>query len=204
MKLVILGATGGIGRPLVSAALEQGHQVTVFVRSPEKVVQKSPRLNIIGGDLYNVQQMTDAIRNSDAVLSAFGPTTFRKTNLRRDFGRVLVQALRAANVPRVIHVSAALLFTDAGFLTSLLSNTLFRNVVHDGINVEAELTQRDLAWTILRPPRLLNKKPTGRFRVKAGHMPKGGFLISRADVANFMLQEANTPRYIHQVVGLCD
>ena len=204
MKLVILGATGGIGRPLVSAALEQGHQVNVFVRSPEKVVQKNPRLNIIGGDLYNVQQMTDAIRNSDAVLSAFGPTTFRKTNLRRDFGRVLVKALRAANVSRVIHVSAALLFKDAGFLTSLLSNTLFRNVVHDGINVEAELTQRDLAWTILRPPRLLNRKPTGRFRVEAGHLPKGGFLISRADVANFMLQEANTPRYIHQVVGLCD
>lgn len=204
MKLVILGATGGIGRPLVSAALEQGHQVNVFVRSPEKVVQKSPRLNIIGGDLYNVQQMTDAIRNSDAVLSAFGPTTFRKTNLRRDFGRVLVKALRAANVSRVIHVSAALLFKDAGFLISLLSNTLFRNVVQDGINVEAELTQRDLAWTILRPPRLLNCKPTGRFRVEAGHLPKGGFLISRADVANFMLQEANTPRYIHQVVGLCD
>jgi putative NADH-flavin reductase len=204
MKLVILGATGGIGRPLVSAALEQGHEVTAFVRSPEKVTQKSSRLSIIGGDLYNVQQMTGAIHNSDAVLSAFGPSTLGKTNSRRDFGRVLVQALRATSVPRVIHVSAALLFTDAGFLTSLLSNTLFRNVARDHANLEAELTQRDLGWTILRPPRLLNKKPTGRFRVEAGHLPKGGFLISRADVANFMLQEANTPRYIHQVVGLCD
>jgi putative NADH-flavin reductase len=204
MKLVILGATGGIGRPLVSGALEQGHQVTAFVRSPEKVTQKSSRLSIIGGDLYNVQQMTAAIRNHDAVLSAFGPSTLSKTNGRRDFGRVLVQALRAADVRRVIYVSAALLFTDAGFAVSLLSKTLFRNVVRDGINVEAELTQSDLAWTILRPPRLLNRKPTGRIRVETGCLPKGGFIISRADVANFMLQEATAPCYVQQVVGLSD
>ena len=43
MRLMILGATGGIGRLLVSGALEEGHEVTAFVRSPEKVRQKSPR-----------------------------------------------------------------------------------------------------------------------------------------------------------------
>src|SRR6516164_4860774 len=107
MRLTILGATGGIGRLLLPLALEQGHEVTAFARSPEKVVRNGSgtRLRVLGGDLYNASQMADAIRGSDAVLSAFGPTTLRPTHLRRDFGRTLVQSLRLAGVSRFIHVS---------------------------------------------------------------------------------------------------
>jgi len=50
----------------------------------------------------------------------------------------------------------------------------------------------------------VDKTATGRPRVVAGHLPKGGFAISRADVAEFMLEEAVTPRYVRQVVGLTD
>jgi uncharacterized protein YbjT (DUF2867 family) len=37
MQLFILGATGGIGRHLVRLALERGHFVTAYVRSPQKI-----------------------------------------------------------------------------------------------------------------------------------------------------------------------
>jgi putative NADH-flavin reductase len=202
MRLVILGATGGIGRILVSNALEQGHDVTAFVRSPEKVGQKDSRLRVIGGDLYNAQQMTAAIQNSEAVLSAFGPTTFRKTTLRRDFGRVLAQALQITGVQRVLHVSAAFLFPDAGIFPALLGNSLFRNVVHDDVDAEIELMQPNLAWTMLRPLRLTNGPAKNRYRVCGGHLPKGGITISRADVAAFMLKEVVQPQYMRQIVGL--
>jgi putative NADH-flavin reductase len=203
MKLAILGATGGIGRILLSDALEQGHQITAFVRSPQKVAQQSPRLRVIGGNLLDPQETAAAIRGSDVVLSAFGPTTLRRTDLRRDFGRVLVEALRSARVSRFIHVSSALLFPDAGFAAAVLSSTLFRNVVSDHINSEAELIQPDLDWTIVRPPKLSNGRATGNARSEIGHLPRNGsFAVSRADVAAFMLQEAATPRYIQQIIGV--
>jgi putative NADH-flavin reductase len=207
MRLTILGATGGIGRLLLPLALDQGHEVTAFARAPEKIDAKigtngSSHLRVLGGDLFNPAQMAAAIQGSDAVLSAFGPTTLRRTHQRRDFGHTLVEALRAAAVSRFIHVSSAFLFRDGGLVVNLMANTLFHNVTTDSRDCETEMAQPDLAWTIVRPPRLLNGPPTHRTRVVSGHLPKNGFLISRADVAAFLLQEAVTPRHIRQVVGI--
>ena len=210
MRLTILGATGGIGRLLLPLALDQGHEVTAFARAPEKITAKiaaktaapNSRLRILGGDLLNPTEMAAAIQNSDAVLSAFGPSTLASTHQRRNFGHTLVEALRAARVNRFLHVSTAFLFRDGGLLVNLMANTLFHNVTADSRDCETEMTQPDLAWTIVRPPRLLNGPPTHRTRIVAGHLPQGGFTISRADVAAFLLQEAVTPRYIRQVVGI--
>lgn len=202
MHLAILGATGGIGRLLIDSALDQGHNVTAFARSPEKITRKDNRLRVLRGDLFNASQMASAIKGSDAVLSAFGPVALRPTHQRRDFGRVLVKALRAASVDRFIHVSSAFLFRDGGLLVKIMANTLFYNVTADGRDSEAEMMQPDLRWTIIRPPRLTNGSLTGCARIVAGHLPKGGFIVSRADVAAFMLQEAVTPQFVRQVVGI--
>jgi nucleoside-diphosphate-sugar epimerase len=50
MKLFILGATGGIGRHLVRLALERGHFVTAYVRSPKKIVEVHERLKVMQGE----------------------------------------------------------------------------------------------------------------------------------------------------------
>jgi putative NADH-flavin reductase len=183
-------------------ALEQGHEVTAFARAPEKISRNGGRLRIVGGDLFDSRQMAEAIRDSDVVLSAFGPTTLRRTHLRRDFGRTLVQSLRQAGVPRFIHVSSAFCFDEGGgLLYTVMTNTLFRNVTIDHRDADNEMAQSDLDWTILRPPRLLDGPATGHHRVVVNHIPKG-LTITRADVASFMLQEATTPRHVHQFVGL--
>ena len=205
MRLTILGATGGIGKLLIPLALHQGHQVTAFARAPEKIARNGGNLHVIGGDLYNAAQMAEAIRGSDAVLSAFGPTTLSRTHLRRDFGHTLVQSLRSSGVHRFIHVSSAFCFTDqGGFLYTVMTNTLFKNVTQDHIEADVEMAQPDLDWTILRPPRLLNGPAKGNLRVAAGRLPPKALTITRADVAAFMLKEALTPQYVHQFVGLCD
>lgn len=202
MRLTLLGATGGIGRLLLPLALEQGHEVVVFARSPQKITQTSPHLHVIEGNLFDARHMSEAIRGSDIVLSAFGPIVLRPTHQRRDFGRVLVHALRSSGVKRFVHVSSAFVFDDGGLVVKVMANTLFRNVTVDHRDSEREMAQSDLAWTILRPPRLTNGPVTHRIRVASGHLPKNGFTISRADVAEFMLQEAASPQYVRQVVGL--
>lgn len=204
MHIAILGATGGIGRILVHSALEQGHDVTAYVRSPEKITRRDPRLRVVGGDLFNAAEMAAAIRGADAILSAFGPVVLRPTHQRRDFGRTLVEALHAASVDRFIHVSSAFLFRDGGPLIKVMANTLFYNVTADGRDSEKEMSQPDLRWTIVRPPRLTDGPLSGRARIVAGHLPRGGFTVSRADVAAFMLQEAVAPQFIRQVVGISD
>jgi putative NADH-flavin reductase len=201
MRVTVLGATGGIGRLLIQQALDQGHQVTAFARAPEKITLQSPLLRIVGGDLFNAQQMSEAIRGSETVLSAFGPTALRRTHLRRDFARTLVHAMRAAGVRRFLHVSSAFCFREGGLLYALMTNTLFRNVTNDHCDADHELAQPDLEWTVLRPPRLLDGPARGNLNVVAGHLARG-LTITRADVASFMLSEAARPSHVRQLVGL--
>jgi NAD(P)-dependent dehydrogenase (short-subunit alcohol dehydrogenase family) len=87
MKLFILGATGGIGRHLVRLALERGHFVTAYVRSPKKIGEVHERLKVMQGDVFNAGEMAGSMESHDAVLSSFGPNALLSSTLRRDFGR---------------------------------------------------------------------------------------------------------------------
>jgi putative NADH-flavin reductase len=202
MRLFILGATGGIGQHLLRIGLEHGHELTAFVRSPNKISQHSPSLKVVAGDVFNVAQLTECLAGHDCVLSAFGPTTIRSTTLRRDFGRTLAKCLQNSKVRRAQIVSAAFLFPETGVLGYILTRTLFRQMVPDMSGMEKEIMQADIDWTIVRPPRLTNGPATRAYRVADGRLPKGGAVISRADVAEFMIAEAEHPKHIRQIVGL--
>jgi putative NADH-flavin reductase len=68
--------------------------------------------------------------------------------------------------------------------------------------MEREIMNDGLEWTVVRPPRLTNGPLTRRYRVADGEIPPAGYVISRADVAEFMINEAETPAHIRQIVGL--
>jgi putative NADH-flavin reductase len=202
MRLFILGATGGIGMHLMRIGLERGHELTAYVRSPHKIPQSRERLAVVKGDLFDASAMARSLAGHDAVLSAFGPTTIRTTTLRGDFGRTLASAMREGGVRRVQLVSAAFLFRKIGMLGALLKPTLFRFMAPDMAGMEREIMKDGLEWTVLRPPRLTDGPPTRRYRVADGELPASGYVISRADVAEFMINEAESPVHIHRIVGL--
>jgi len=115
MKLVVLGATGGTGLEIVRQAIHQGHSVTAFVRSPERLQQFADRINVCRGDLLNSKDLEHAIQGHDAVISAFGPrapiekrTRAREGNLPI-FGFKISRAdvadfmIKAAEDPRSMH-----------------------------------------------------------------------------------------------------
>ena len=204
MKWFILGATGGIGRHLVRLALEHGHFVTAYVRSPQKIGGAHERLKVVQGDVFNARQMAGSMEGNDAVLSSFGPNALRSCTIRRDFGRTLAAAMRESGVRRLELVSSALLFREAGILPAILKVTLFRQMLPDMAGMEAEVCQSDLDWTIVRPPRLTNGPARPSYRIAEGSLPKGGLLISRADVAHFMIGDAENPTHVRQTVGVAN
>jgi len=204
MKLFLLGATGGIGRRLIRLSLERGHRVTAFVRSPQKISESHPGLTVVPGDLYDAGQMARVLPGHDIALSAFGPASLRAGTARRDFGRTVAKALRSSGVSRVQLVSAAFLFPDIGVFGNLLKAIIFRRMAPDMAAMEGEIRQHDLDWTIIRPPRLTDSPARHAYRVADGVLPPRGFLISRADVAHFMISEDENPRHSRQIVGLSD
>jgi putative NADH-flavin reductase len=204
MKFFILGATGGIGRHVVRLALERGHFLTAYVRSPQKIGEAHERLKVMQGDVFNAGEMAGSMEGHDAVLSSFGPNALLSSTLRRDFGRSLAAAMRDSGVRRLELVSSALLFREAGMLPGILKVTLFRQMLPDMAGMEVEIFQSDLDWTMVRPPRLTNGPARHSYRIADRSLPKGGFLISRADVAHFMIGEAENPAHVQQIVGVAN
>jgi len=73
MKLIIFGATGTVGKELVQQAVEKGYEVTAFVRQPERMqIGNTPNLVVCKGDVLNVIDVKNAIKNQDVVLCALG------------------------------------------------------------------------------------------------------------------------------------
>jgi putative NADH-flavin reductase len=205
MRLLIIGATGGTGRQLTSQAVEDGHQVTAFVRSPQKLGSLHSRVTVRQGDPRNVAELQAILPGHDAVVSALGPPGAGPTTILRAAAESTVAAMQAAGVRRLIVVSAAVLFDDLGLAGTILRRTLLRNVGDDSSDMERIVMASALDWTIARPPRLTNGPLTCRYDVNNGHLPgRGGAFssISRADVADFVLGELQRNAHVHQIVGI--
>ena len=156
MKLLILGATGGTGRALLEQARARGHAVTAFVRSPQKLNGLSEGVTVLRGDPLNPTELMAVMGGHDAVLSALGAPGPGRTTILGDAGKATIEAMHAAGTRRLLVVSVAALFKDAGFVPALFRRTILRNIVIDAAEMERAVTSSDLDWTIARPPRLTN------------------------------------------------
>jgi putative NADH-flavin reductase len=206
MKLLVLGATGGTGLEMVREAIERGHSVTAFVRSPERLKPFGDHITIRQGNLLNAAELEPVIKGHEAVLSGFGPrlpVSKADANLLRQFGGALTAAMPKAGVKRVVVESVAFLFKDSIIPPAyLLGRLLFPGIVADASGMEELFQNSGLEWTIARPPELTDKPYTGKYRVREEHLPRFGFKISRSDVADFMIKAAENRSSLGKIIGI--
>lgn len=202
MKLFVLGATGKTGSEIVSLALSRGHEVTAFVRSPEKL-SPTGALTIVKGDPGDSKSMAATLPGHDAVLSAIGPhprEALRPSTLVTDCARATVEAMTTSGVPRLVIISAAVLFPEKGLYFAFF-RWLTKHHARDLRGMEAIVRSSGLAWTIARPPRL-TRSPDTTFRAARDAVPPGSRVMSFRSVAAFMLEAAERQSHIREVVGL--
>lgn len=223
MKLTIFAATGGIGRQLLEQALADGHQVTAVVRTPAKLAGAgSERFRIVPADLAAAEPgaLATALEGADAVLSGLGARSTADAGVATRGTQAIVQAMQATDVRRLVVVSAAPIGTvpspdrpnppkhdpgDGFFMRHLfgpLVKTALRTHYADLARMEDVLRASGLDWTSVRPPKLTDKPLTGHYRTAYGQNIRGGFSISRADVAHCMLRVLEQPETIKQAVGV--
>src|SRR5829696_7051963 len=104
MRLTVFGATGGVGRHVVTQALDRGDQVTAYVRNPAKLDIGHPELTVIAGELTDRDAVGQAVGGADAVISALGPSLDRKaTGTPLVAGtRTIIEVMQAEGVERYI------------------------------------------------------------------------------------------------------
>jgi putative NADH-flavin reductase len=207
MRLLIMGATGRLGRLLVDQALADGHDVTAFARDPAALDVAHPHLTVTRGDLTDVESVRAAVAGQDAVFAAVTPPARKATTLYYTGATNLVDAMRRHGVRRLVWVSSAGVDpVDAAaqglFFDRVIKPLMFKHMYADAKRAEELLRTTDLDWTFVHPPLLTNGEQTGTYRLGVPHVPAGGKRISRADLAEFMLRVGTGNDYVRQTVAI--
>jgi putative NADH-flavin reductase len=206
VRIIVLGATGGTGLQIVEQALKRGHSVTALVRSPERLKAFMGQIEFQQGNLLDSADLQKIIPGHDAVLSAFGPRipiAKDERHLLEQFGNALTTAMGRTEARRVIVESVAFLFKNSLLPPAyLLGRLLFPSVVKDAAAMEDAFRKSQLDWTMVRPPELTNGPRTGNYRVQEGRLPRFGFSISRADVADCFLNLLESGESVRKIVGV--
>lgn len=195
MKILIIGASRGVGRIAMQQALEKGHHVTAFARDPSSLPSTHERLTVLRGDATNEADIRHAVEGHDAVISALGSDNRRgPTQLYSTATANLVRAMNEAGVCRLIVLSNFGVLSEGSRhpLTALLAWAVrlgIRDTLADHRLAIEYLQRSSLDWTAIRPMALTDGPHTGVYRVVPDGLPSGGARISRADVADFMLRQ---------------
>jgi putative NADH-flavin reductase len=103
MKVIVFGSTGTIGKHLIEQSLNEGHHVTAFLRDSGKLENiKRKNLSLFEGDVLNKINVESAIENHDAVIIALGSGKDRKSTIRSQGTKVIINAMKVKGVKRLI------------------------------------------------------------------------------------------------------
>lgn len=208
MKILVIGATGGSGRHLVTQGLERGHMVTAFVRNAPKLHVNHPSLRVQTGNVLDYDSVDRAVTGQEAVLCALGHKRwFYPNHILSKGTENIVRAMKAHGVRRLVcetSLGVGNSFGRLGLYYTLFTIPFILPFYYwDKARQESVIRDSGLDWTIVRPGVLNNRPPGGT--VRHGHTI-GSFIrtvrISRADVARFMLDQITDPTYIRQSPGI--
>jgi putative NADH-flavin reductase len=210
MKMTVFGATGGIGGHVLRQALDAGHKVTAVVRDPARLSVRHPTLEVVTvPGLTDPEVLLPALEGSDTVISGVGPRSRKDITVASSATRGILRAMEASGVRRFVAVSAVPVgpvpagesFVNRRILLPFIS-AFARDIYVDLAEMEDEMRRSTTEWTIVRPPKLVNKPLTGKYRtVVGGNVPRG-YTISRADTAHAMLAVLDNPATVRQAVGV--
>lgn len=208
-RVLIIGATGGTGRQLVTQALERGYVVTALVRDPARLEVKHPQLTVIQGDVLNEGSLEEAIRGQEAVLSALGHKRFfYPTCILSEGTRNILRAMETHGVSRLVCETSLGIGNSAGrmglYYTLFIIPVILPFYFWDKTRQERIIARSKVEWVIVRPAVLTNGDKRGRSR---HGLHVGNFFltarISRADVADFMLNQVVSDTYLRTAPGVC-
>jgi putative NADH-flavin reductase len=194
MKLTIFGASGRTGLQVIDQALAAGDEVRAVVRDPKSLSDYRRRVDVVVADVMDSTAIVDAVRDQDAVISAIGTRNGRKpTTVCTDSARSIVHAMHEAGTKRLVVVSGTGPFDEGEgipmrYLIKPLGKLFLRHVFADFVTMEEVVRASGLDWTVIRPPALNDKPPTGTYRTRRDENMHRNFAVSRADVADLILR----------------
>jgi putative NADH-flavin reductase len=204
VRVIVFGATGTVGTHVVAQALDKGHAVTAFTRNPAHVQQQHERLEVVRGDVSDLAAVQRAVVGHDAVIVTLGAG--RKGDVRALGTQTIIEAMKKTGVRRLICQSTLGVGDSRANLNFwwkyVMFGLLLRAAYADHVRQEEFVKQSQLAWTIVRPSAFTDGPRTGSYDRDFGADRKTKLKISRADVADFIIEQLTDDTYLHRTPAI--
>ena len=208
MKVIVFGSTGTVGKHLIRQALEKDLEVKAFSRDISKWRDfNHSNLKIHTGDVFDKEEVHNAIEGQDVVVVVLGSGKSRKSAVRSEGTRNIIEAMKATGVRRLVCQTTLGAGSSRGNLNIFWKYIMFgwwlKEVLLDHELQEKYIMDSKLDWTIVRPGAFTDGQKTGKYRHGFSHADRSVKLkISRADVADFILRQLHSALYLHQSPGI--
>lgn len=205
-RILVIGAAGRTGRPVVEQALGHGHEVRAFVHSADLDLTHS-RLTVVRGDVEAASDVEAAVKGCDGVVFAVGSGGGRDVRVYSQGITNVLYAMAAYDVFALVAISAAGVFARKDAHMSLpfraMIATALRPVYDDMERMEQRIAASGVEWTIVRPYGLTDAPPTGDYRLtQDGSLLPKARRISRADVAGLALKALETGAFARRTLTI--
>ncbi len=210
VKLIVFGASRGVGRSLTEHALADGHRVTAVVRNPPTLGLNHESLEVVAGDVTDADGVRRCLPGHEMAFCTVGADKRGATTLYSTAARNIASAMDDQDdqgIRRLMFLSnfGVLAEKGSGPRTAamvLIAKLLLRPTLDDHRQALDELRRHDWEWIAVRPMRLTDGPRSGQYRVVLDGLPRGGARISRADVADFMLKQLTSDEYVHRIPAI--
>ena len=215
LRILIYGATGKVGGPTVTEALNRGHLVTAVSRDPSRITLTHVNLTAVKGDILDTESVANLVVNQDVVIISVRGALGRSKDPNDAVPRIAVEnvvnALRHMDetAPRLIHVggSGSLVVKPGVVYADTLPMIFVPRKLQTEIEGQVLALQflrsvTDVDWTYATPAKnFTNGKRTGVYRIGGDQLlesASGRSRISRADFAVALIDEAENAEFIQR------
>jgi len=200
MKVIVIGATGHTSKLLIKKTLDKGHKVTAFDRTPHGVGMTYPNLELIKGDVYNLESIDNAIKEDhDVVICMLNVNSNKPTHLLSDGVTNLVSVMKRKKVKKIICLSSAgIMGNEMGFFfQKIVAPLLLNNVFDDRRRQLNILENSDLDYVLVRATQIVDKPYRGDYKVSLEKAEKPR--ITRGDLCEFIIKQIDDNTYLRKM-----
>ena len=206
MKITLFGATGLLGRECLSQSLEAGHDVTVLLRTPEKLpAELRARVTVVEGDGLDAEAVERALTaDTDGILFAIGIDAHSPEDLCTDVTRHILASMRKLGIRRLVWCGGGSTVSDEDVVSLGSRFVIFfaryfmalrhRDKLHQVALLEGS---RDVDWIGIRPLQMRKGPRRGGYRV-GFHRYSGLSNITAGDCANEMIRMLEDDTWLHK------
>ncbi|HSK13700.1 MAG TPA: NAD(P)H-binding protein [Phnomibacter sp.] len=208
MVVTIFGATGMVGKQLITHSLARGWQVRAFGRQIDEFLDKDieqDKLVAIKGYVFDAGDVKKALKGSDAVLSALGGSV-EGTDHTRSLGmKNIVAQMEKYGPKRIVALGGLGVLESPDGSGPLFEQDSYPQefvaVAREHYGAYQHLKNSSLDWTFVCSPNILDVEADGRFEAVA-EAPASTWEVNAGNLALFMTQAIEFGTFIKQRAGI--